>query len=215
MQYEANKKHFEIAYKTGADIWTHKPYKKKIFEFIAQIPKGGFVLDLGTGRGQWPFEFVNLGFKVIGIDYVEHLVRVNNQEVKFKGLQEKMRFMHGDVFEIPFANGTFDVVTDFGLVQHIHKEDFEKYQSEVNRVLRLGGYILNVSLSKNTKSFLSFSPASQESGELQIDGVHYYFFTDEEIMGLYGDSMRIVNQEHIVIKENDGEILVITLLQKN
>lgn len=215
MQYESNKKYFELAYRTGTDIWTHRNYRAKVYEYISYIPKGGFVLDLGTGRGIWPFVFVDFGFRVIGVDYVENLIKANNQEVKFRGLAEKMRFVHGDVFEIPFADATFDVVTDFGLVQHIRKEDFEKYKNEVNRVLRPGGHILNVSLSRSTPKFLKFSPTSQETGEVQTEGVHYYFFTDDEIFDLYGENMKIINQEHIAVDEHNGEILVITLLQKD
>jgi ubiquinone/menaquinone biosynthesis C-methylase UbiE len=214
LMYQKQKKYFEIAYKTGSDIWTHKKYKSKVLEFISLVPSGGFVLDLGSGRGLWPFALVELGFKVIGIDYVDRLVEVNNQEVKWRGLGDKMRFVTGDVFDINFADETFDLVTDFGLVQHFNNQDFERYKNEVNRVLKPEGYVLNVSISKHTKQFLNFSPANSESGEFQVDGVHYYFFTDEEVVSLYGEGMEVVKQDHVVIPENNNEILVITLLRK-
>lgn len=214
MLYDQNKKYFETAYRTGSDIWTHKNYRAKVFEYISHIPKGGFVLDLGTGRGVWPFIFIDFGFKVIGLDYVLDIVKVNNQEVKFRNLQDKMRFVEGDVFDIRFADQTFDVVTDFGLAQHFNNQDFAKYGKEIDRVLKPGGHILNVSISKNTKQFLNFSPVNSKSGEFQVDGVHYYFFEDEEIQKLYGSGTKVLKQDHIVIPENNNEILVITLLQK-
>ncbi len=214
MSYEENKKYFKTAYKTGSDIWTHKNYRAKVFEYISYIPKGGFVLDLGTGRGVWPFILVDFGFKAIGIDYVEDIVKVNNQEVKFKGLSDKLRFVAGDTLDLQFANNTFDVVTDFGLVQHLKKEDFKKYGEEIDRVLKPGGHILNVSFSKSTNHFLDFSPANEENGEFEVRGVFYNFFTDEEIFDLYGENMQVINQEHIVLPENNNEIFVITLLQK-
>ncbi len=214
MLYEKNKKYFETAYKTGADIWTHKKHKEKILEMIEMIPSGGFVLDIGSGRGLWSFAFVELGFKVIGIDYIDRVVKTNNQEVKWRRLENKIRFIVGDVFDINFADETFDVVTDFGLVQHLNNQDFKKYKEEINRVLKPGGYVLNVSISRNTKQFLNFSPTKSDSGEFQIDGVHYYFFTDEEIINLYGENMVVINQDHITIPENDDEVFVITLLQK-
>ncbi len=215
MSYKHNKKYFQMAYKTGSDIWTNKNYRAKVFEYISYIPKGGFVLDLGTGRGVWPFIFVDFGFKTIGIDYVEEMMNVNNQEVKFRGLQEKMRFIHGDVFNMTFEDKAFDVVTDFGLVQHLSPKDFEKYRQEIDRVLKPGGHILNVSFSKNTKQFLDFHPIDSTTGEFQTEGIHYYFFDDGEIMDLYGENMRVINQEHITIPEHDSEVFVITLLQKN
>ncbi|MDQ5883450.1 MAG: hypothetical protein QG654_364 [Patescibacteria group bacterium] len=214
MSYEQNKKYFETAYRTGSDIWTNKNYRAKVFEYISYIPKGGFVLDLGTGRGVWPFIFVDFGFKAIGIDYVEKIVAVNNQEVKFRGLSDHMRFVAGDVLDLQFKENSFDVVTDFGLVQHLKTPDFDKYRKEISRVLRPGGHILNVSFSKSTKQFLDFHPADSESGEFQVEGVHYHFFEDDEILDLYGENMSVINQEHIFLPENNNEILVITLLQK-
>lgn len=212
--YDSQKKFFETAYRTGTDIWTHKNYRKKVFEFMSLVPRGGFVLDVGSGRGVWPFIFAETGFKVIGIDYIEKIVKVNNEEAKHKNLLERIRFIVGDVFDIGFQDSSFDLVTDFGLVQHLNNQDFEKYRKEVGRVLKTGGYILNVSLSKNTKQFLNFSPSDSESGEFQIEGVHYYFFKDEEIVDLYGKDFEVVKQDHIVIPENENEIFVITLLKK-
>jgi len=214
MSYDKNKKYFQTAYRTGSDIWTHKNYKSKVLEYLAKIPSKGFVLDLGAGRGVWPFTLVELGFKVIGVDYVADTVKTNNHEVKFKGLQDQMRFVEGDVFDLQFADNTFDVVTDFGLVQHLLESDFEKYSKEINRVLKPDGYFLNVSFSKNTKQFLNFSPANSDSGEFQVDGVHYHFFSDEEIIRVYGQDMQVVRQDHIVLPEDNHEVLVITLLQK-
>ena len=101
------------------------------------------------------------------------------------------------------------------LVQHLHKEDFKKYGEEVNRVLKPGGHILNVSLSKNTKQFLDFHPSESETKEFQVDGLTYYFFEDNEIIDIYGDETRIINQEYITLPEQDNEVFVITLLQKN
>lgn len=216
MSYDNNKKYFQTAYRTGSDIWTHKNYRSKVRHYLAKIPNNGFVLDVGAGRGLWPFTLAELGFKVIGLDYIADVVKTNNQEVKFKGLQEQMRFVEGDVFDLQFADSTFDVVTDFGLVQHLLESDFEKYKSEVNRVLKVGGYFLNVSFSKKTKEFLHFSPANSESGEFQVEGVHYHFFNDAEIVQVYGgkEVVEVVAQDHIVIPEEHNEILVITLLQK-
>ncbi len=214
MSYTEQKKFFETAYKTGTDIWTDKLYQHKIFEYISRLPSEAMVLDLGTGRGRWPFAMVELGFKVIGIDYVGHLIKVNNAEAKAKNMQGKIRFIEGDVFDVQLQNESVDVVTDFGLLQHMLKDDWQKYGSEVARVLKSGGYVLNVALSKETQKFLDFSPKDSVEADLEKYGVHYHFFTPEEIKTVYGWNFKVVMEEKLFLPK-ESEVLLVTLLRKN
>lgn len=214
MDYSRQKTFFETAYNTGSDAWTDKHYHSKVFEYIMKIPAGSLILDLGTGRGRWPFTMVELGFKVIGVDYISHLIDINNAEAKAKNLQGKIRFVEGDVFDISFADASFDAVTDFGLLQHLHNEDWQKYGEEVNRVVKSGGYVLSVALSKETPKFYDFSPHDSPDGNYEKYGAVYHFFTEEEIKKVYGWNFKVVKSETIFLpKEN--ETLLITLLKKN
>ena len=215
MSYDRQQKYFEVAYRTGTDVWTHKPYKSKALEFISLIPKDGFVLDVGAGRGYWAFILADLSFKVIGLEYLKGLVEINNREVKSKGLENKMRFINGDVLEMNFEDESFDVITDFGLVQHIKREHWDTYRNEVNRVLKTGGYVLNISLSKKTEKFLNFSPLKSETGEFEKEGIFYKFLTEEDVFKIYGDNIEIIKQETLLLPEHNNEILLFTLLKKN
>ncbi len=214
MSYENSKKYFETAYRTGSDIWTHKNYRAKVLEFLSYIPKSGELLDIGTGRGIWPFIFADEGFRVTGIDYVQNIVDASNQEVYFQKKEDKIKFIQADVFDLPFEKNSFETVTDFGLAQHLRKEDFDMYRDSVVRVLKPGGHILNVSFSKHTEHFLDFNPKDSPVNFYESEGVPYYFFTDEEVVDLYGEGIQLINQEHIVIPEQNNEVFVITLLQK-
>lgn len=214
MRYDEQKKFFETAYKTGTDIWTDKHYHSKVFDYLSKIPPGSMILDLGTGRGRWPFAMVDLGMKVIGVDYIKHLIKVNNQEAKAKHLQGKIRFVEGDVFDVGFADASFDAVTDFGLLQHMHREDWRTYGSEVSRVLRSGGYVINVAYSRETPRLFEFVPGDSEDGDFEKYGVHYHFFTEGEILEVYGYDFKVLKQETIHI-EKYNETLLFSLLQKN
>ncbi len=214
MSYDTQKKYFEIAYKTGTDIWTNKIYQSKIFEYLSKIPHGAIALDLGTGRGRWPFAMVEIGFKVIGIDYVGRLIKVNNAEVKAKGLQGKISFLEGDVFDIQLTDGSVDVVTDFGLLQHLHREDWAKYRGEVNRVLKPGGHVLCVALSKETAKFFDLSPKDSAEADFEKYGAHYHFFTPGEIAEVYGPNFTKVADE-VLFLPKEGDAFLITLLKKN
>lgn len=213
MSYDTQKQFFETAYKTGTDLWTDKLYQAKVFEYIARLPSGGMTLDLGTGRGRWPFAMVDMGFRVIGMDYVTHLIDTNNREAKAKGMQGKIRFVEGDVFEINFADESFDIVTDFGLLQHLTTEDWPKYGREVERVVKKGGYVLNVSLSQETKTFLGMSPKDVHQTDFDKYGAHYHFFNLDELRTVYGPAFSVIDSETIHLAK-EQEALIITLLQK-
>ncbi len=215
MPYSKQIKYFETAYRTGTDIWTHKPYKSKALEFISLLPKEGFVLDLGSGRGYWAFLLAELSFKVIGIEYIKDLVDINNKEVKSRGLEKNMRFIYENALETNFDNESFDIITDFGLIQHIKKEDWGKYKNEVNRVLKSGGYILNISFGRETEKFMSFSPAKSIDGTFEKDGVFYNFLSEEDIFEIYGENMNVIKQEKVLLKDHNNEVLIFTLLKKN
>lgn len=214
MSYDAQKKFFETAYKTGTDLWTDKLYVSKVFEYLGKLPAGAMTLDLGTGRGRWAITMAEAGFKVIGVDYVTHLISTNNREAKAKGLEGKIRFIEGDVFDIPLADNTIDVVTDFGLLQHIHREDWPKYGSEVRRVLRPGGHVLVVALSKETPKFFDFSPKDVADASIEKYGASYHFFTPEEIMSVFGHGYTLIQNE-VLFSPKESEALLFALLRKD
>lgn len=214
MNYDDQKNYFETAYNTGADIWTDKFYQSKILGYLALIPGNALTLDLGSGRGRLAFAMAEMGLRVIGIEYIDSLVEVNNTEVKAKSLDGKIKFVRGDALDISFADGSFDAVTDIGLLQHLHREDWAKYASEITRVLKSGGHVLNVSLSRDTAQFYDFHPKESESGDYEKYGAFYHFFTPEELSEVYGYDFKIVKQETFYL-EKERESLLITLLQKN
>lgn len=214
MDYSDQKNYFETAYNTGSDIWTDKLYHSKVFEYLALLPADSMILDLGSGRGRLAFAMVELGFRVIGLDYIHNLGDVNNAEARAKNMQGKIKFIEGDVLDIAFADGSFDAVTDFALLQHMHREDWRKYSSEINRVLKSGGYILNVSLSKDTEQFYDFQPNQSIEGDYEKYGAFFHFFTATELTKVYGENFKLIKQETFYL-EKERETLLITLLQKN
>lgn len=213
MHYEKQKEFFETAYRTGTDNWTHKDYKSKVMQFLSKLPKGGMVLDIGAGRGYWAFTLEQFGFKVIALENIPKLVEVGNKEVKAKHLSDKMRFIEGDIFDLNFEDNSFDAVIDIGLVQHLRKEDWDKYRNEIVRVLKPGGMILNVSLSKNTKNFLDFYPKESDRNDFEKYNSRYHFFTWHEINELYGKEVKIIEQEEFSSPESK-EVYWFTLYKK-
>ena len=212
MRYQKHKKHFETAYKTGTDVWTHAPSPKQVAKLTDKLQKGGLILELGSGRGLFTKHLAQVGFKLIGLDFEGNIVKKANKNIKDWGLQGKVKFMEGDALDIPLADASFDGVCDFGLFENLYKEDWPKYANEVNRVLKPGGYYLNVSLSNKTQSFFEFNPSAGSEREFEKHEMHYYFFEGEEIKNIFKNHFRVVSQE-IKPAEAPREVNKVTLVE--
>lgn len=96
------------------------------------------VLEVGSGRGGGASYIKRyLGpQKMVGVDFSAHAVAFSRKTHAVPELE----FLEGDAEELPFGAGTFDAVVN---VESSHcYGNFEKFLSEVSRVLRPGGAFL-------------------------------------------------------------------------
>ena len=219
MNHEQQKNYFEIAYRTGSDVWTHIPYQVKALEMLPVLEQNSLVLDIGSGRGIWAMKLANMGYRVLGIDYIGSIVENVNAEIVLNKLESKVRFVQGDVRDIPFTETSFNLVTDIGVLQHLEPADWPIYMRELNRVVMDNGYVLSVTLSKETVRFMGFSPKQSGDGNFEKFGVSYYFFSNDEIASLFSyGNFTLVNQtiEFYDARTDPGDriALVFSLFQK-
>lgn len=220
MEYapETQKQYFQFAYQTGSDIWTHIPYRFTAEKMLPALAPDALVLDIGAGRGLWTLKLVELGYRVLGIDYIESMVEKVNQRIKEEGISDRARFMVANALEIPFVDGGFDMATDVGTLQHITSDKWQQYISEVSRVLKNNGYYLNISLSKKTQNFLGWNPQSSSDSDFSKFGVHYHFFHEREIEQIFSEKFEIIDQQFETYDSQsdpgDDIVLVFTLMQK-
>ena len=91
---------------------------------------------------------INPNLNITGIDFSEKMLEIARN--KQKDYQNNMKFFLADGRELPFEDNTFDIVTiGFGL-RNI--ENYERVISEIHRVLKPKGQILNLDFSCD-KSF--------------------------------------------------------------
>lgn len=214
MSYEEQKNYFETAYNTGSDTWTNTAIPEESKKFIKELPAKAMVLDIGSGRGRFPFTLAENGFRVIGLEYVTSLVKKNNEEVLNKALDGSIRFVEGDALDIPFSDDGFDGVVDIGLLQHLNQSDFEQYKNEVARVLKPGGYFLLSVLSKDTPVYFTWHPKNDEMSSYEKEGLQYYFFTDEEIKKLFENNFEIISHIKETVSSPQNPIVHIMILKK-
>ncbi len=214
MSYADQDMFFAEAYKTGDDHWTDIPIKRHIKEITTYIPKGSTVLDIGAGRGKILFELHNLGFRVVGLENNSDLVVAGNNEIKEKNYDRESRFVFGNALNMPFVPMSFFATIDVGLMHHILPNDYPLYIAELSRVLKQGGFLFLAVLSKNTKKYFQWKPITDTKNDYEIEGVHYHFFSDEEINNLFGNHFEIIELKSDTPFGEEDTVYTIALLKK-
>ncbi|HEU5279004.1 MAG TPA: class I SAM-dependent methyltransferase [Gaiellaceae bacterium] len=104
------------------------------FEAVAEVgPRR--VLEVGGGEGELAQRIRDeLGSEVIGIDQSERMVEIQRSQ----GIDARI----GDVQELPFADGEFDVVVAAWMLYHV--PELDRGLAEIARVLKRGGRLVAV-----------------------------------------------------------------------
>jgi ubiquinone/menaquinone biosynthesis C-methylase UbiE len=99
------------------------------------------VLDVGCGIGG-PARMLaaECNCQVWGVDMSHEFITTAQKLSELVGLGSKTTFLQGDALDLPFSDGTFDLVW----TQHVQMniEDKRNFYSEINRVLRKNGVFI-------------------------------------------------------------------------
>jgi SAM-dependent methyltransferase len=108
------------------------------FAQLAQLNADKNVLDAGCGLGG-PARTIAEEFNcsVTGVDLSEEYCRIANWLTEKVGLSERVKFQHGNIYELPVPDNTFDIV----MCQHalMNIKDKEKAFAQFKRVLKKNG----------------------------------------------------------------------------
>src|SRR6201987_3732420 len=108
------------------------------FEDLLGFRWGGRVLDIGSGIGG-PSRFLAscYGCQVEGIDLTAEFCRVAEMLTRLTGLTGKVGYRQGNALDLPFEDGSFDVVWSQNASMNI--ADRDRLYSEMHRVLKPRG----------------------------------------------------------------------------
>jgi ubiquinone/menaquinone biosynthesis C-methylase UbiE len=98
------------------------------------------ILDVGTGPGVVAFQLTQLGHNVTGVDFSDEMLKVARKNADLFGLNVK--FQKGEADDLPFQDGTFDVVVSKYVLWTI--PDPDKALKEWYRVVKPGGKVVYV-----------------------------------------------------------------------
>lgn len=123
------------------DVWRAKVMKKM------RLTSSMTALDLCCGTGDWTLDLAEKVAQVTGLDFSENMLAIAEQKVSASGLKN-IELLQGNAMELPFEDGTFDVVTiGYGLR---NTPDYLTVLKEMRRVLKPGGQAVCIDTSHPT-----------------------------------------------------------------
>lgn len=129
-----SKKAYSSIYEKEDVHWWYLGRRKILSALLDSIDNGEHrrILDAGCGTGG-NFPFLEKYGSVEGCDYSEEAIR-------FCNLRGGHEVRVADIYQLPYASGSFDLVTCLDVIEHL-RLDLPAFQ-ELARVLRPGGHLL-------------------------------------------------------------------------
>jgi ubiquinone/menaquinone biosynthesis C-methylase UbiE len=150
------------------------------------------ILDVGSGTGTMSI-LIKRAFstaEVIGLDGDPQILEIARSKSRELGLE--IQFDHGMSFELPYPDGSFDVVLTSMMLHHLIREDKQKTAREMFRVLRPGGRLFGADFAAPRTWFgKSLRPVTRRLERVaeNVDGLLPLMFGDAGFRG-YTETQR-------------------------
>ena len=125
----------------------HRLWKRRVVQ-LARVKAGERAVDLCCGTGDLSFALAAAGAQTVGLDFSAPMLEVANGRVAKMATAagDAPQFMQGDAQQLPFPDGSFDVVTvGYGLR---NLASWERGVEEMVRVARPGGRVIVLDFGK-------------------------------------------------------------------
>jgi SAM-dependent methyltransferase len=114
-------------------------FTRKAFQMLPDLDKPT-ILDVGCGQGGPTLELARLsGGQVTGLDIDQSALHELARRADEEGLSERVQVVHGSMFDMEFADESFDVIWAEG---SMHILGFERALGEWQRYIRPRGFLV-------------------------------------------------------------------------
>jgi ubiquinone biosynthesis O-methyltransferase len=140
------------------------------YAFAARLAKGRRVLDAGCGSGYGAAKLAQDAREVLGIDVSQDAVDDARQHYQASNL----RFECADCLNIPAADGSFDLVVAFEIIEHL--SDWRRFLEQARRVLAPDGQFV---VSTPNRLYYAEARAGLGPNPFHVHEFEYHEFRSE------------------------------------
>ncbi|MCL4459523.1 MAG: ubiquinone/menaquinone biosynthesis methyltransferase [Chloroflexi bacterium] len=123
---------------------------------MAAIPKGGTVIDVGTGSGELSLDLArhSPAGRIVAVDFCADILERAQRKAIVSGSQHKIVFQIGDALNLPFSADAFDAAISGFVVRNL--TDIAQGFREMRRVIRPGGRVVCLELTRPKAGIFAF-----------------------------------------------------------
>jgi cyclopropane-fatty-acyl-phospholipid synthase len=140
-----------------------------------ELERGQEMLDIGCGWGSLAIHAAReYGVKVLGITLSAPQAELGNQRARDAGVGDLVDLRVSDYRDL--QDESFDAIASIGMVEHVGESQGDEYASQVARVLRPEGRVLNHGIA--------WIPPTEKGAHFGGEFSNRYVFPDAEVQNL-------------------------------
>lgn len=170
---------------SGARLMTN------VIEKHAAPLAGKRALEPGVGTGWIAVNLANRGAIITALDVSDDALAIARRS--FVEARQQATFVPGTVFDLPFTDGSFDLVYNTGLLEHFERPVRAQALAEMLRVLSAQGVCVTINPNARAKMYRRLKAAAERRGTWDV-GYEEPLYTLGDVL----DHKRYVLEEYSV-----------------
>lgn len=180
----------------------HKAWRRFTMKKM-NVQPGDTAIDVCCGTCDWTISLAQASRsgKIVGLDFSQNMLSIGEQKIDQLHLTEQIELVQGNAMQLPYPDNSFDYATIGFALRNV--PDFVQVLTEMKRVVKPGGQVVSLELSKPTWPlfrsiyYLYFQRILPKLGKLFANRYEQYRWLPESLISFpdYKELEQIMKEE--------------------